>query len=642
MFNRLLIANRGEIACRIIKTAKKLNITTIAIYSDVDSNALYVTQADEAFHIGPAPAIDSYLNINKIIQIAKQAKADAIHPGYGFLSENAAFAQACEQAGIIFVGPSSTHMRAMGLKDESKKLASQYGCPVVPQYDLSEDINKLQFPVLIKPIAGGGGKGMQVVEQAAEFKEKLAAAKRQAQNSFNNDQVLIEKYLKSPRHIEIQVLGDKHGHAIYLFERDCSMQRRYQKIIEQAPAPEFSQTLREEMGAAALKIVQGLGYVGAGTVEFLLDKTGEFYFMEMNTRLQVEHGVTELITNIDLVEWQLRIAAGEHLSLTQDTLSINGAAIETRLYAEDPSEDFLPSTGTIAYLFWPENARIDNGIKEGDKITIYYDPLLAKVLVHAKTHKDAWKKLESALQTIRIAGVKTNLNFLRRLAQNSNITTHPVDTHFIDTHQEELCKPLAVNDIDCISVAMGIILKQNTNIHSISPWQSNIPWRLNHIATQKVIISHGQTKYELEIKYERSDYKITIQNKHYEIKAAAFNQEQLTLEINNQEYQSTLIFQKNQIWLLTKQNNLLFILPDYDQVASEAQNENTLKTPMPGKIIQVLIKEGESITADQPLMVLEAMKMEHTLRAPHAGMIKTIHFQVGDQVQEGESVVEIE
>lgn len=641
MFKRLLIANRGEIACRIIKTAKQLNITTIAIYSDVDAHALYVEQADEAFYIGPAPASESYLNIDKIIAKAIEARADAIHPGYGFLAENANFAQACEQANIIFVGPSSTHMRAMGLKDESKKLAAQYGCPIVPQYDLIENINKLQFPILIKPIAGGGGKGMQIVEQAADFKEKRASAQRQALASFGNDKVLLEKYLSHPRHIEIQVLGDKHGNAIYLFERDCSMQRRYQKIIEQAPAPQLSSALREKMGEAALKIVRGLGYVGAGTIEFLLEETGEFYFMEMNTRLQVEHGVTELITGIDLVEWQLRIAAGEPLSLTQKALKINGAAIEARLYAEDPSEDFLPSTGKIVYLAWPDNARIDNGIQVGDHITIYYDPLLAKILVHADTDAKAWQQLENALQHIRLAGVKTNLNFLRALAQNSDLTRKPVDTHFIDNHQEALCTPIAPTDDDALLVLMAIILHQNNATHSISPWQTSRAWRLNIPASQKIICYHGKIKHEFKIQYGKTDYKIVYQNKMYEIKEATLNHEHLTVQINNQEYQRTVIFQKNRIWLLANNQDLLFTLPEAGLNSLNTQNQNTLRAPMPGKIVKVLISSNETVTADQPLMVLEAMKMEHTLRAPHAGIIQSIHFLTGDQVQEGDSVVEL-
>lgn len=615
MFKRLLIANRGEIACRIIKTAKKLNITTIAIYSDADSKALYVSQADEAY------AIDNYLNINKIIDIAKQAHADAIHPGYGFLSENAAFAKACEEAGIIFVGPSSANIKAMGLKDEAKKIAVQYHCPV-----LSDDKS---YPLLIKPVAGGGGKGMKIVWQEKDFAENLASAKREALNSFNNDEVIIEKYLPAPRHIEIQVLADKHQNAIYLFERDCSLQRRYQKIIEQAPAPQLSQALREKMGEAALNIVRGIGYVGAGTFEFLLDDNDKFYFMEMNTRLQVEHGVTELITGVDLVEQQLRIAAGEILSLKQTDLSINGAAIEARLYAEDPSEDFLPSTGTIIYLDYPKNARIDNGIQVGDKITIYYDPMLAKILVHADDHEKAWQKIEDALQHVRIAGVKTNLNFLRALAKNPAVTTKPEDTHFIDTHPE-LCKSMPVTDIDCLLTTMGIILKQNS-----------YPWRLNAKALQKIIFSHAKNKYELVIEYEKSGYKVFYQDNTYEIKSANLNQEHLTVEINNQEYHRIIIFQKNRIWLLSDNNDLLFTLPEPGQSLIDNKNENTLRAPMPGKIIQVLIKEGDHVAADQPLMILEAMKMEHTLRAPHVGVVKEIHFQIGDQVQEGDSVIEM-
>ncbi|MGA2655746.1 MAG: biotin carboxylase N-terminal domain-containing protein, partial [Gammaproteobacteria bacterium] len=541
MFKRLLIANRGEIACRIIKTAKKLNITTIAIYSDVDSKSLYVTEADEAFHIGPAPAIDSYLNINKIITLAKNIKADAIHPGYGFLSENAEFAKACEDANIIFVGPSSKNIHDMGLKNEAKKLAAKYGCPV-----LSDDKT---FPLLIKPVAGGGGKGMRIVWQEKDFAENLASAKREALNSFGNDEVIIEKYLTQPRHIEIQVLADKHQNAVYLFERDCSLQRRYQKVIEQAPAMQLSQSLREKMGEAALNIVRGINYIGLGTFEFLLDGNEKFYFMEMNTRLQVEHGVTELITGIDLVEQQLYVAAGEKLSLKQNDLKMSGVAIEARIYAEDPSEDFLPSTGEILYLEYPENVRFDNGIKIGDKITIYYDPLLAKLLVHADNHKNAWQALSNALKQTHIAGLKTNLNFLRACAENPHITEHPVDTHYIDTHPE-LCKPKPITDIDIILAALGFITHENKKIHSISPWQFNNAWRLNTPSIQKIILNHANQSYELAIEFNNSSYTIFYQNHDYKINPVQLDHNALTAEINNQEYHRIIILQKNNIWLL--------------------------------------------------------------------------------------------
>ncbi|MFA6036830.1 MAG: biotin carboxylase N-terminal domain-containing protein [Legionellales bacterium] len=627
MFKRLLIANRGEIACRIIKTAKKLNITTIAIYSEVDSQALYVSQADEAY------AIDNYLDINKIIEVAQQVQVDAIHPGYGFLSENSAFAKACENAHIIFVGPSSKNIHDMGLKNEAKRLASQYGCPI-----LSDDKS---FPLLIKPIAGGGGKGMRIVWREQDFAENLASAKREALKSFANDEVIIEKYLTNPRHIEIQVLADKHQNAVYLFERDCSLQRRYQKIVEQAPALQLSQSLREKMGEAALNIVRGIAYVGAGTFEFLLDKDEKFYFMEMNTRLQVEHGVTELITGVDLVEQQLRVASGEILSFKQKDLSINGVAIEARLYAEDPSEDFLPSTGTIIYLEYPENARIDNGIQVGDKITIYYDPMLAKILVHADTHEKAWQKLSDALKQTHIAGLKTNLNFLRNLAQNPQITEHPVDTHYIDTHPE-LCKLKPVTVIDAILAALGIILNHNNHLHSISPWKTNDAWRLNAPALQNIILSHAQNVYALQVESIKTGYKITYEDNLYEIKSASLNQKELKVEINNQEYQRQIILQKNNIWLLSDEQDIVFTIPIFNQNKSQEKNENTLHARMPGKVVQVLVKEYDEVKADQALLVIEAMKMEHTLRAPHDGKIKSLNFQIGDQVHEGDVVLELD
>jgi acetyl-CoA carboxylase biotin carboxylase subunit len=451
MFGKLLIANRGEIAVRVLRTAKRMGAATVAVYSDADAGALHVALADEAVRIGPAPAAESYLKIDAIIAAAKQTGADAIHPGYGFLSEKAEFAEACAKAGIVFVGPPPSAIRAMGLKDRAKALMAKAGVPVVPGYlgddqstdHLAKEAGKIGYPVLIKAVAGGGGKGMRKVEAAGEFVSALEGAQREAKSAFGDDRVLIEKYVSRPRHIEVQVFGDSHGDAVYLFERDCSLQRRHQKVIEEAPAPGMSAAMRKQMGEAAVKAAKAVNYSGAGTVEFIADasdglKADRFWFMEMNTRLQVEHPVTEAITGTDLVEWQLRVAAGEKLPKKQSELSIHGHAIEARLYAEDPQKGFLPSIGTLTHLKFPDDVRVDSGVRRGDAVSIFYDPMIAKVIAHDETREGAAAKLARAMRHTEVAGVTTNAAFLARALAHPAFVSGDIDTAFIERHRANL------------------------------------------------------------------------------------------------------------------------------------------------------------------------------------------------------------
>ncbi|MFN7097754.1 MAG: acetyl/propionyl/methylcrotonyl-CoA carboxylase subunit alpha, partial [Gammaproteobacteria bacterium] len=445
MFNSILIANRGEIACRVMRTAKRMGLRCIAVYSDADAHAPHVKMADEAYHLGPAPARTSYLDAEKILAIAKLSNADAIHPGYGFLSENAEFAKQCETAGIIFIGPPASAITAMGSKSNAKQLMEKAGVPLIPGYHGKDQsaaafikaAEKIGYPVLLKAAAGGGGKGMRVVNQASEMEIALAAAKREGLSSFGDDYILVEKYLAKPRHVEIQVFSDQHHHHLYLYERDCSIQRRHQKIIEEAPAPDMTDKLRSAMGAAAVACAKAIGYVGAGTIEFLLDEDGQFYFMEMNTRLQVEHPVTEMITGLDLVEWQLRVAAGEKMPLTQAQIPLHGHAIEVRIYAEDPAHDFLPSIGTIHYLQQPQLQnwlRVDTGVETGSQISQYYDPMIAKLIVWGESRTEAILRLLQALAHYHVCGVQTNLALLANIASHPDYQTAKVFTHFIDVH----------------------------------------------------------------------------------------------------------------------------------------------------------------------------------------------------------------
>ena len=569
MFKRILIANRGEIARRIIRTCRRMNVETVAVYSDADARAAFVREADRAVLIGPAAAADSYLRGDRIIAVALETGAQAVHPGYGFLSENAEFAEACEAAGLVFIGPRPDAIRAMALKGAAKALMTAAGVPVTPGYHgddqntdhLAAEAARIGYPVLIKAVAGGGGKGMRRVDRAADFADALVSAQREGLNAFSDPKVLIEKYLEVPRHIEIQLFADEHGHVVHLFERDCSLQRRHQKVIEEAPAPGLPEAMRQAMGQAAVKAAQAIHYRGAGTVEFIVDVSkgiegAPFYFMEMNTRLQVEHPVTEAITGLDLVEWQLRVAAGEPLPKTQDGLTLTGHAIEARLYAEDPQNDFLPATGTLERLDFPAAARIESAVGQGDSVSPFYDPMIAKIVVHGRDRKQALKRMRKALIETKLRGLATNLGFLRRVVSDEAFAAAEIDTGFIARHQEQLLLPWPDSEI------------APSEADPSSPWNDITGWQLN-LPPRSPLNLKSDTREEV--------------------------------------------------------------------VAS-----GDIKAPMPGKLIDVFVTVGEAVGKGQKLLILGAMKIEHTMKAPKAGVVRAVHAAAGDQVADKAVLVEIE
>jgi acetyl-CoA carboxylase biotin carboxylase subunit len=621
VFKTLLIANRGEIAVRIIKTARRLGLATVAVYSDANARALHAAMADKAVRIGPAPASESYLRIDAILKAAKETGADAIHPGYGFLSENAEFAEACAREGIVFVGPPPEAIRAMGLKDRAKALMAKAGVAVVPGYlgedqsakALEKEAGKIGYPVLIKAVAGGGGKGMRRVDAAKDFAAALEGAQREAKSSFGDDRVLIEKYVSRPRHIEIQVFADTHGDVVSLFERDCSLQRRHQKVIEEAPAPGMPEAMRKAMGEAAVKAARAVGYVGAGTVEFIADasaglKPDRFWFMEMNTRLQVEHPVTEAITGLDLVEWQLRVAAGEKLPRTQDELKINGHALEARLYAEDPNNNFLPSVGTLERLRFPEGMRVDSGVREGDAVTMYYDPMIAKIIAHGATREQAIGKLAEGLSEIEVAGVWTNNAFLIRALHEPDFQKGEVDTGFIERHQKTLLPAEGMPPANVLASAAAFVVHEVGNENG-GPWDAQDGFRLLSQARPVVEFTFGETRKRVEASFAARSLPV--------------------LRLANGDL---AVFDYGETHVLKLYDPLS--AADAAGVASGG-----VKAPMPGKVTQVLVKAGERVTKGQPLATLEAMKMEHTLAAPGDAVIESVDASAGDQVTEGAPIV---
>jgi 3-methylcrotonyl-CoA carboxylase alpha subunit len=667
MFSKVLIANRGEIACRIMRTARRMGIATIAVYSDADRDAMHVACADEAYRIGPPPARESYLNIDAIVAAAKRAGAEAIHPGYGFLSENAAFAEACAAAGITFIGPPPLAIRAMGGKSEAKALMQKAAIPLVPGYHgddqspdlLAREATRVGYPVLIKASAGGGGKGMKVAASPTEFAAQLASAKREAASSFGDDRVLIEKYLEHPRHVEIQVFADSHGNCIYLFERDCSIQRRHQKVIEEAPAPNFSEDMREQMGRAAVEAARAIGYIGAGTIEFLYDAAaGQFYFMEMNTRLQVEHPVTEMITGLDLVEWQLRVASGEKLPLSQTDLAIRGHAIEARLYAEDPDRGFLPQTGKLTHLAFAsdENVRVDTGVRLGDSISIYYDPMIAKLIVWGPDRDQAIRRFAAALADTQVGGVKTNIAFLARLAGHPAFKAADLDTRFIERHQTDLLAPAqAPSDKDFALAALGLLLRRADEARQAalasadpwSPWTHSNGWRLNDEARSELrlrdLSAEGAGETRIEVVYRRrGGWKIALANgAEFEAQGELAADGQLAGIAGDEKASAIWLRADNEIQLFTKDGTRRFAIVDplHDAEGAEVSG-GPLVAPMPGRVISLLVEPGTHVEANQPVIVLEAMKMEHTLRAPSSGTVVSFRFAAGEQVDEGAELVE--
>jgi 3-methylcrotonyl-CoA carboxylase alpha subunit len=660
MFSKILIANRGEIACRVIKTARRLGIKTVAVYSDADRGSRHVAMADEAVHIGGSPARESYLVVEKIIEAAKRTGAEAIHPGYGFLSENAGFAEACAKAGIVFIGPPPAAIRAMGSKSEAKKIMEKAKVPLVPGYHgddqspglLAKEAQRIGFPVLIKASAGGGGKGMRVVEAAAKFDEALAGAKREAKASFADDHVLIERYLTRPRHIEIQVFADSHGNCLYLFERDCSIQRRHQKVIEEAPAPGMDPKRRQAMGAAAVAAAKAIGYVGAGTVEFIANQDGTFYFMEMNTRLQVEHPVTEMITGQDLVEWQLVVAAGGKMPLTQDQLRIDGHAVEVRLYAEDPARNFLPSTGTLVHLRLPEenaHVRVDTGVRQGDTVTPFYDPMIAKVIVHDRDRASAMRRMAALMGETEVVGVTTNAALLKALCSHPAFVGGEVDTGFIERHREELFAKLAPADDRAFAVATLARVAEWAPA-SADPWDQKNGFRLLDIGHDEVRWKDGEREVVVIVRRRRDGMlDLQLPGGTQEASVQRRDDDRLAIRLGDDTFAATVMRHRTSdgvdytLFADGRSRRLRLVDPlDVTQYEAVASGEASVRSPLPGKIIDLRVKAGDTVSKGQPLLVLEAMKMEHTLAAPTDGKIKSMRYAVGEQVAEGAELVEFE
>jgi 3-methylcrotonyl-CoA carboxylase alpha subunit len=656
MFSKILIANRGEIACRIIQTAQQLGISCVAVYSEADANARHVSMADEAFNIGPAASTESYLRSDKIIEVAKKSGAQAIHPGYGFLSENTDFAEACEANNLVFIGPPSSAIAAMGSKSAAKAIMEKAGVPLVPGYhgsDQSVDVlrteaGKCGFPLLLKAVAGGGGKGMRVVENMGEFDEALAAAKRESQNAFGNPDMLIERYLTQPRHVEIQVFCDQHGNGVYLAERDCSVQRRHQKVLEEAPAPGLSDDTRKAMGEAAVKAAQAIDYVGAGTVEFLYDVDGSFFFMEMNTRLQVEHPVTEMVTGQDLVEWQLKIAWGEPLPLEQAQVTTHGHALEARIYAEDPDQDFLPATGHLRYLRTPAESdyvRVDTGVTEGDDISIHYDPMIAKLIVWGSDRGQAINRMVQALEHYRIAGVKTNIRFLHTLVDTQAFRNADLTTGFIDTHSDLLFPKARLNAHKALVLAAGFMLETRklTAPSQTDPWSPfgrSSGWRMNSEYIQPLRLQVGEELHELNILERDGRYQVQIEDSTYQLEAKRVD-DTLQAVVDGHRMSVHGNLHKGQLVLFYGGDTFTCTVYQDAYGLEDMASEGSLAAPMNGAIVAVQASVGDRVTTGDTLIIMEAMKMEHAIKAPADGVVSDIFFAQGDQVPEGAELIAV-
>jgi 3-methylcrotonyl-CoA carboxylase alpha subunit len=664
MFRKILIANRGEIACRIMRTAKRLGVSTVAVYSEADAGALHVEMADEAVLIGPAPAAQSYLAIDKVIAAAVATGAEAIHPGYGFLSENARFAEACAKVGLVFIGPPATAIQAMGSKSDSKLLMERARVPLVPGYHGTEQADshliheamRIGFPVLIKVSAGGGGKGMRIVRGVSELPAAIEGARREAKAAFGDERLLIEKYLERPRHVEVQVFADAHGNAVYIHDRDCSIQRRHQKVIEEAPAPGLSEETRRRMGEAAVAAAKAVGYVGAGTVEFLC-ADGQFYFIEMNTRLQVEHPVTEMIAGLDLVEWQLRVASGERLPETQTELQRYGHAMEVRLYAEDPARGFLPATGRIAHLVWPgaaNNLRIDSGVRAGDVISTHYDPMIAKVIAWGEDRPTAAQRLRRALMETEIAGVATNAGFLIDVLGHSDFLKAEIDTGFIERHRADLLPEAPVTPDRALALAAAFLVLADGQRAAeaarrsgdpYSPWGLTNGWRLNGEGGSSILLrdnSGRQRDARLTFSGERWDIAID-DAAPLRLSAPRIENGALVAGTDHGRLKVTIVQDGNQVSVIERGRTTRVTRIDVLAEAEAASfSHGQLTSPMPGTVVRVMVEEGAHVTRGQPLMVVEAMKMEHTIAAQADGIVKQIRFRAGDSVAEGVELIGFE
>ncbi|WP_347484411.1 acetyl/propionyl/methylcrotonyl-CoA carboxylase subunit alpha [Vandammella animalimorsus] len=669
MFSKILIANRGEIACRVAATAHRLGVQTVAVYSDADAKAKHVQVCDEAVHLGGNTPKESYLQWQRIIDAAKATGAQAIHPGYGFLSENEDFAQACAASGLVFIGPPASAIKAMGLKAESKRLMEQAGVPLVPGYHgtdqdetlLQREADRIGYPVLIKASAGGGGKGMRIVEKAEDFAAALQSCKREAINSFGDDNVLVEKYVQRPRHIEIQVFGDTQGNVVYLFERDCSVQRRHQKVLEEAPAPGMTPELRRQMGEAAVAAARAVGYVGAGTVEFIVEQPGgydkpeemKFYFMEMNTRLQVEHPVTEAITGLDLVEWQLRVAAGEPLPKRQEELRINGHAIEARINAENPDNDFLPATGTLRIYRKPASSsfavsevRVDDGVREGDAISPFYDSMIAKLIVHGETREQALARLDEALSQLHIVGLPGNVQFLRRAIKTESFAQAKLDTALIQREAAQLFGQSAWPVEYTVAAAVAGMLHQEEASPERDPFAQRDGWRGWGVAKRFFLFAKGEAKLDATISYLNDGSLHLSIRPHGDYKAAPLREGIVqfapvpgsdALEVQFAERSARLSIYRNgsavEVFAARGHDSITWIDP---LSQSEGEGEGGgLAAPMPGKVVSFAVQPGDKVKKGQPLAVMEAMKMEHTIVAPRDGVVAELLFAPGDQVMDG-------
>lgn len=657
MFTKILVANRGEISCRVTRTAHRLGIKTVAVYSDADANALHVQLADEAMHLGPAPSRESYLCIDKIIAAATACGAQAIHPGYGFLSENAGFAQACRDAGLVFIGPSPAAITAMGSKSSAKTLMEKAGVPLIPGYHgdnqdadfLLAQARTIGFPVLLKASAGGGGKGMREVHEEKYFFEALHAAQREAASSFNDDKMLIEKLLVEPRHVEVQVLADRIGNVVYVFDRDCSIQRRHQKVVEEAPAPGLSDALRTAMGEAAVRAARAIDYEGAGTLEFLVDKHGKFFFMEMNTRLQVEHPVSELVSGLDLVEQQLRVACGEALPFTQQNLKPNGHAIEVRLYAEDPNIGFLPSTGILRKfdLAVTEGVRIDTGYRNGDAVSVYYDPMMAKIIAWGATRDQAISRLLTALRHVQIAGVKHNTSFLSQLLAHPAFQAGQLNTHFIDTHYQDLFPASSIDEKPLLLLAALRFLQnqeKNSAYDAHSPWQQLQGFRVGAPDTITLKIALHDVVNDIHLTPQAGAYAYQIGTNTGTCALGLGRQtDQLALSCDGQQQSFTVSSTPNRLDIFINGQHLELLRITSTHTGNDSKHHaGQYKAPMNGRIVSVSVKAGDTVKKDDTLLVMEAMKMEHRIRAHDDGTVAAIDIAVGDLVNEGQTLIELD
>jgi 3-methylcrotonyl-CoA carboxylase alpha subunit len=661
LFDKILIANRGEIACRIARTARRMGIATVAVYSDADVDARHVALCDEAVHIGgPAPA-ESYLRGERIIDAAIATGARAIHPGYGFLSENEGFARACAHAGLVFIGPPVAAIEAMGSKSAAKSLLESAGVPLTPGYHgddqspalLAREALRIGYPVLIKASAGGGGKGMRRVDAPGEFAAALASCQREARAAFGDDRVLVEKYVLRPRHIEIQVFGDTQGNVVHLFERDCSVQRRHQKVLEEAPAPGMTAERRAAMGRAATEAARAVGYVGAGTVEFIVAPDGAFFFMEMNTRLQVEHPVTEMITGLDLVEWQLRVAMGEPLPLAQEQLEIRGHAIEARVYAEDPHAGFLPSTGLLAHLEAPAESahvRVDTGVRGGDAITPFYDPMIAKLIVWDESRERARARLLQALAQYRIVGVRNNLEFLSRLAACPAFAHADLDTALIEREREFLFPPPGAPPAEAGHLAaLAILLHEAHGARAAaeasadphSPWHLRDGWRLKARAERRIVLRAGDEERVIGARYRDAGFELDMDGRAVEASGTLCGDTALRAVLDGRRLEAHVVAHGARVHVFVAGRCHVFTRIDPLQYSGDvAASDGSSRAPMPGRVVALLAAPGAEVAKGAPLLVLEAMKMEHTLVAPAAGTLAAYRVAVGDQVVEGAELYE--